>query len=174
MRIENILFKTHCFRLKYLLTTVGLIVIFCCSPLWGSIPVLHQQRPPFLFPNDCNGPIAGDQLIRLNDEYLAKRKRDSSNQHFQQWQDLSPKEQEKMRKKYKEWQSLPLKEQQMIRRRMNQLNRMPPQKRKLYKQLFRQWQHLPPKERKQLQKDLDNWENLSPRQRKSIQRRFKN
>ena len=154
MRIINILFKVHFFRLKYSTVAAGIIVLFWCSPLWGYNPDLHQQRPPCLFPNDCNSPLAGDQLIRLNNGYLAKR--GSSNQHFQQWQDLSPSEQEKMRKKYKEWQSLP------------------PQKRKLYKQLFRQWQHLPPKERKQLQKDLDNWENLSPRQKKSIRRRFKN
>ena len=156
MRIVNIWFNVHCFRLKYATAIAGLIVLFFCSPLWGSIPDLHHQPLPVLFPDNCKGLSTGDQLIRLNDGSLAKRKRDSSNQHFQQWQDLSPKEQEKMRKKYKKWQSLP------------------PQKRKLYKQLFRQWQHLPPKERKQLQKDLDNWENLSPQQRKSIRRRFKN
>ena len=163
MRIENILFKTHCFRLKYLPAAVGLIVLFYCSPLWGSIPGLHQQPSPVLFSDHYKSPLM---------EYLCKR--GSSDQNFQQWQDLSPKEQEKMRKKYREWQSLPPEEQQTIRRRMNQLNSMPSQQRKLYKQLFRQWQHLPPEERKQLQKDLDNWENLSPRQQKSIQRRFKN
>ena len=163
MRIENILFKTHCFRLKYLPATVGIIVLFCCSPLWGSIPDLHQQPSLVLFSDHSKGPMT---------EYLCKR--GSRDQNFQQWQDLSPKEQEKMRKKYREWQSLPPEEQQTIRRRMNQLNSMPSQQRKLYKQLFRQWQHLPPEERKKLQKDLDNWENLSPRQQKSIQRRFKN
>ena len=163
MRIENILYKTHCFRLKYLPATVGLIVIFCCSPLWGSIPDIHQLPDPILFSDQYKSPLT---------EYLCKR--GSQNQNFQQWQDLSPQEQEKMRKKYREWQSLPPEEQQTIRRRMNQLNRMPSQQRKLYKQLFRQWQHLPPEERKQIQKDLDNWENLSPRQQKSIQRRFKN
>ena len=154
MRIVNILFKAHFFRLKYSIAAAGMIVLFSCSPLWGYKPGLYHQGPPCLFPDDCNGPKAGDQLIRLDNSYLAKR--DSRNQHFQQWQDLSPSEQEKMRKKYREWQSLP------------------PQKRKLYKQLFRQWQHLPSKERKQLQKDLDNWDNLSPRQRESIRRRFKN
>jgi hypothetical protein len=145
MRIENILFKTHCFRLKYLPATVGIIVLFCCSPLWGSIPDLHQQPSPVLFSDHSKGPLT---------EYLCKR--GSRDQNFQQWQDLSPKEQEKMRKKYREWQSLP------------------PQQRKLYKQLFRQWQHLPPDERKQLKNDLDNWEHLSPRQQNSIRRRFKN
>jgi len=162
MRIENILFKTHRFRLKYLPATVGIIVLFCCSPLWGSIPDLHQQPSPVLFSDHYKGPLM---------EYLCKR--GSRDQNFQQWQDLSPKEQEKMRKKYREWQSLPPDEQQTIRRRMNQLNRMPSQQRKLYKQLFRQWQHLPPDERKQLKNDLDNWEDLSPQQQNLIRRRFK-
>ena len=152
MRIVNILFEVRCFRLKYSTAAAGIIVLFSCSPLWGNIPDLYQQRPPAWLSNDCKGAIADLQLIWFND-VLAKR--GSSNQHFQQWQDLSPKEQEKLRKKYREWQSLP------------------PQKRKLYKQLFRQWQHLSPKERKQLQKDLNNWENLSPKQRNSIRRRFK-
>ena len=154
MRIVTILFKVRCIRLKYSTAAAGIFILFFCSPLWAYIPDLHQQRLPVWIPNTYKGPIAGAQMIRLDNGCLAKRR--SSNQHFQQWQDLSPKEQEKMRKKYKEWQSLP------------------PQKRKLYKQLFRQWQHLPPKERKQLQKDLDNWDNLSPRQRNSIRRRFKN
>jgi len=163
MGIVNILFKVRCFRLKYSTAAAGIIVLFCCSPLWGSIPDLHQQSSPVLFSDHCQGPLK---------EHLCKR--GSSDQNFQQWQDLSPQEQEKMRKKYREWQSLPPEEQQTIRRRMNQLNRMPSQQRKLYKQLFRQWQHLPPDERKQLQKDLDNWEHLSPQQQKSIRRRFKN
>ncbi len=163
MPIENIMSKTHCFRLKYLPAAIGLIVLFCCSPLWGSIPGLHQQSASVLFSDHYKGPLM---------EYLCKR--GSSAQNFQQWQDLSPQDQEKMRKKYREWQSLPPEEQQTIRRRMNQLNSMPSQQRKLYKQLFRQWQHLPPDERKQLQKDLDNWEHLSPQQQKSIRRRFKN
>jgi hypothetical protein len=171
MRIVNILFNVRCFRLSYSIAAAGIVVLFSCSPLWGYLPDLHQQRPPAWLPNDCKSTLADDQLIGLND-FLAKR--GSSNQLFQQWQDLSPAEQEKMRKKYREWQSLPPEEQQLIRRRMNQLNKMPSQKRKLYKQLFRQWQHLTPKERKQLQKDLNNWENLSPQQRKSIRRRFKN
>jgi mRNA-degrading endonuclease RelE of RelBE toxin-antitoxin system len=150
----------------------GIIVLFFCSPLWGYYPDLHQQRPPVLLPNACKEPVAEDQSIRVDNSGFAKR--GSNNQLFQQWQDLSPDEQEKMRKKYKEWQSLPPEEQQLIRRRMNQLNKMPSQQRKLYKQLFRQWQHLSPKARKQLQKDLNNWENLTPQQRKSIRRRFKN
>ena len=162
MRIENILFKIHCFRLKYSTVAAGLIVLFCCSPLWGSIPDFHQQSSPVLFSDHYKGPLK---------EHLCKR--GSSDQNFQQWQDLSPQEQEKLRKKYREWQSLPPEEQQTIRRRMNQLNKMPSQQRKLYKQLFRQWQQLPPDERKQIQEDLDNWENLSPRQQKSIRRRFK-
>ena len=120
----------------------------------GFVPNLQEKRLPVSFPSTCKGPIAEDQLIRSDSGGFAKR--GSNNQLFQQWQDLSPDEQEKMRKKYKEWQSLP------------------PQTRKLYKQLFRQWQHLSPKERKQLQEDLENWENLTPRQRKSIRRRFKN
>ena len=171
MGIVDILFNVRCFRLKYPTAAAGIIVLFFCSPLWGYIPDLHHKRLPVSFPDTYKGPIAGNQLIRIGD-LLAKR--DSNNQLFQQWQDLSPDEQEKMRKKYKEWQSLPPEEQQLIRRRMNQLNKMPSQQRKLYKQLFRQWQHLTPKERKQLQKDLNNWENLSPQQRKSIRRRFKN
>jgi len=163
MGIVNILFKVRCFRLKYSTAAAGIIVLFCCSPLWGSIPDLHQQSSPVLFSDHCQGPLK---------EHLCKR--GSSDQNFQQWQDLSPQEQEKMRKKYREWQSLPPEEQQTIRQRMNQLNSMPSQQRKLYKQLFRQWQHLPPDERKQIQEDLDNWEQLSPRQRDSIRRRFKN
>jgi len=156
MRIVTMLFNVRCFRLCYSIAAAGIVVLFSCSPLWGHLPNLHKQRPPVpvWLPNDCKDPIAADdQLIGFN-SFLAKR--DSSNQYFQQWQDLSPNEQEKMRKKYREWQSLP------------------PQKRKLYKQLFRQWQHLSPKERKQLQEDLNNWENLSPKQRNSIRRRFKN
>ena len=163
MGIENILFKIRCFRLKCLTAAAGLTVLFCCSPLWGSIRDFHQQPPPVLFSDHYKSPLA---------EHLCKR--GSRDQNSQQWQDLSPKEQEKMRKKYREWQALPPEEQQTIRRRMNQLNRMPSQQRKLYQQLFRQWQHLPPDERKQLQKDLDNWEHLSPRQQDSIRRRFKN
>ena len=163
MGIVNILFKIHCFRLKYSTAAAGIIVLFCCSPLWGSIPDLHQPSSPVLFSDHYKGPLK---------EHLCKR--GSSDQNFQQWQDLSPQEQEKMRKKYREWQSLPPEEQQTIRQRMNQLNSMPSQQRKLYKQLFRQWQHLPPDERKQIQEDLDNWEQLSPRQRDSIRRRFKN
>lgn len=163
MGIVNILFKVRCFRLKYSTAAAGIIVLLCCSPLWGYIPDLHQQPPPVLFSDHFQDPLMG---------YLCKR--GSSDQNFQQWQDLSPQEQEKMRKKYREWQSLPPEEQQTIRQRMNQLNSMPSQQRKLYKQLFRQWQHLPPDERKQLQEDLDNWEQLSPRQRDSIRRRFKN
>jgi hypothetical protein len=163
MHIENILFKIHCFRFKYLTAAAGLIILFCSSPLWGSIPDLHHQPSPVLFSDHYKGPLT---------EVLCKR--GSRDQNFQQWQDLSPQEQEKLRKKYREWQSLTPEEQQTIRRRMNQLNKMPSQQRKLYKQLFRQWQHLPPDERKQLQKDLDNWEQLSPRQQNSIRRRFKN
>ncbi len=153
MRIVTILFRMHFFRLSYSIAAAGIIVLFFCCPLWGSIPDLHRQRPHDGFSIDYKGPLADAQMIRING-FLAKR--GSSNQHFQQWQNLSPKEQEKMRKKYREWQSLP------------------PQKRKLYKQLFRQWQHLSPRERKQLLRDLNNWENLSPKQRKSIRRRFKN
>jgi mRNA-degrading endonuclease RelE of RelBE toxin-antitoxin system len=163
MRIVNILFKVHFFRLKYSTAAAGIIVLFFCSPLWGYVPDLHQPPSPVLFSDHYMSPLT---------EYLCKR--GSRNQNFQQWQDLSPQEQEKLRKKYREWQSLSPEEQQIIRRRMNQLNRMPSQKRKLYKQLFRQWQDLPPKERKQLQDDLDNWEYLSPRQRDSIRRRFNN
>ena len=171
MGIVDILFNLRCFRLKYSTAAAGIIVLFFCSPVWGYIPDLHQQRFPVSFTDTFKSSIAGDQLIRI-DDFLAKR--GSNNQLFQQWQDLSPDEQEKMRKKYKEWQSLPPEEQQLIRRRMNQLNKMPSQQRKLYKQLFRQWQHLSPKERRQIQKDLNNWENLSPKQRKTIRRRFKN
>jgi hypothetical protein len=163
MRIVNILFKVHCFRLKYSTAAAGIIVLFFCSPLWGYIPDVYQQHPSNLLSDHYQGPLT---------EYLCKR--GSREQNFQQWQDLSPQEQEKMRQKYREWQSLPPEEQQTIRRRMNQLNRMPSQQRKLYKQLYRQWQHLPPDERKQLQKDLDNWEHLSPQQQKSIRRRFRN
>ena len=154
MRIVIILFNIRCFRLKYTTAAAGIIVLFFCSPLWAYFQDLHQQRLPVSCQNTCKDPIAEDQLIWMDNDCLAKRS--SSNQYFQQWQDLSPDEQENLRKKYKEWQSLP------------------PQTRKLYKQLFRQWQHLPAKERKQLQEDLDNWENLSPRQRNSIRRRFKN
>lgn len=154
MGIVDILFNIRCFRLKYLTAAAGIIVLFFCSPLWGYFPDIQQQRAPVSLPNTCKNRIGADQSIRLDNGGFAKR--GSSNQYIQQWQDLSPAEQEKMRKKYKEWQSLP------------------PQTRKLYKQLFRQWQHLPAKERKQLQEDLENWENLSPRQRNSIRRRFKN
>ena len=154
MGIAIILFNLRCFRLKYSTAAAGIIVLFFCSSLWGYIPNLQEKRLPVSFPSTCKGPIAEDQLIRPDSGGFAKR--GSNNQLFQQWQDLSPDEQEKMRKKYKEWQSLP------------------PQTRKLYKQLFRQWQHLPAKERKRLQEDLENWENLTPQQRKSIRRRFKN
>jgi hypothetical protein len=171
MGIVDILFNLRCFRLSYSIAAIGIVVLFSCTPLWGHLPDLHQQRPPVWLSSDCKDSIADNLLIQI-DDFLTKR--GSNNQLFQQWQDLSPDEQEKMRKKYKEWQSLPLEEQQLIRRRMNQLNKMPSQQRKLYKQLFRQWQHLSPKERKQIQKDLNNWENLSPKQRKSIRRRFKN
>jgi hypothetical protein len=142
--------------MKYSTAAAGIIVLFFCSPLllWGYFPDLRQQRPPVSISSTCKDPIAEDPSIRFDNGGFAKR--GSNNQHFQQWQDLSPDEQEKMRKKYKEWQSLP------------------PQTRKLYKQLFRQWQHLPAKERKRLQEDLENWENLTPQQRKSIRRRFKN
>ncbi len=163
MHIVNILFKILCFRLKYSTVAAGLIVLFSCGPLWGSIPDLQQQSPPVLFSGHYKSPLA---------EHLCKR--GSRDQHFQQWQDLSPQEQEKMRQKYREWQSLSPEEKQTIRQRMNRLNQMPSQQRNLYKQLFRQWQHLPPDERKQLQKDLDNWEHLSPRQQDSIRHRFKN
>ena len=171
MGIVDILFNVRCFRLSYSIAAAGIVVLFSCSPLWGHIADLHQQLPPVRMSNDFKDPIADNLWIRI-DDVLAKR--GSNNQHFQQWQDLSPDEQEKMRKKYKEWQSLPPEEQQLIRRRMNQLNKMPSQQRKLYKQLFRQWQHLSPKERKQIQNDLNKWENLSPQQRKAIRRRFKN
>ena len=171
MGMVDILFNLRCFRLSYSIAAIGIVVLFSCSPLWGHLPDPNQQRPPVWLSNDYEDSIADNLLIQI-DDFLTKR--NSNNQLFQQWQDLSPDEQEKMRKKYKEWQSLPPEEQQLIRRRMNQLNKMPSQQRKLYKQLFRQWQHLPPKERKQLQKDLNNWENLSPKQRKSIRRRFKN
>ncbi|MGD8646344.1 MAG: DUF3106 domain-containing protein [Desulfobacterales bacterium] len=154
MGMLDILFNLRSFRLTYLAAAAGIIVLFFCSSLWGYFPDLHQQRPPVLLPSNCKYPIAEDQSIQFDSGGFVKR--GSSNQYFQQWQDLSPDEQEKMRKKYKEWQSLP------------------PQTRKLYKQLFRQWQHLSPKERKKLQKDLNNWENLTPQQRKSIRRRFKN
>jgi predicted Fe-S protein YdhL (DUF1289 family) len=163
MRIVNILCKILCLRLKYSTAAAGVIVIFCCGPLWGSITDFHQRSVSPLLSYRYNGPQT---------EYLCKR--GSRDQNFQQWQDLSPQEQEKLRKKYKEWQSLSPEEKQAIRQRMNQLNRMPSQQRKLYKQLFRQWQHLPPSERRQLQKDLDNWEHLTPQQKKSIRRRFKN
>ena len=163
MRIVNILVKVHFFRLKYTTAAAGIIVLFFYSPLWGYIPDLHQPPSPVLFSYDYMGPLT---------DYLCKR--GSRDQNFQQWQDLSPQEQEKLRKKYREWQSLSPEEQQIIRQRMHQLNRMPSQKRKLYKQLFRQWQDLPPQERNQLQDDLDNWEHLSPRQRDSIRRRFNN
>jgi hypothetical protein len=162
MRIENILFKYQCFRLIYLTATAGLIVLCCSSPIWGAFPGNDRLPIPVMFSDDSEDPLKA---------YLCKR--GSSNQNFQQWQDLSPKEREKLRKKYREWQSLPPAEQQTIRRRLDQLNRMPSQQRKIYKQLFRQWQHLPPDERRQLQKDLENWENLSPRQQKAIRRRFR-
>ncbi len=163
MRIVTILFKVRFFRLKKSIAAAGIILLFFSSPLRGYIPDLHQQPFPVLLSDHYKSPLT---------DYLCKR--NSRNQNFQQWQNLSPQEQEKMRKKYREWQSLPPAEQQIIRQRMNQLNRMPPQKRKLYNQLFRQWQHIPPNERKQLQKDLDNWEYLSPGQQDSIRRRFKN
>ena len=95
MPIENIMSKTHCFRLKYLPAAVGLIVLLYCSPLWGSIPDLHLQPAPVLFSDHYKSPLM---------EYFCKR--GSGDQNFQQWQDLSPQEQEKMRKKYREWQSL--------------------------------------------------------------------
>ena len=154
MRIVNMLFNIRWIGLKFSTVATGIIVLFFCSPLWGDIVDFHHQPPSISVQKDFKIQTTDDRLIWLHGGYFANRR--SSNQHFQQWQDLSPKEQEKMRKKYREWQSLP------------------PQKRKLYKQLFRQWQHLSPKERKQLQKDLDNWENLSPKQRNSIRRRFKN
>ena len=154
MRMVNLLFNIRCIGLKYSVAASGLIVLFFVSPLWGYIADYPQQQPFFSLPNDCAVLTRDNRWIRQLEGYLAKS--GSSNQHFQQWQDLSPKEQEKMRKKYREWQSLP------------------PQKRRHYKQLFRQWQHLPAQERKQLQEDLENWENLSPRQRELIRRRFKN
>ena len=172
MRIVNILFNVRWIELIFATVAAGIIVLFFCSPLWGYIVNFHQQPPSVSVQKDCKIQTTDDRLIRLHDGYFAKRR--SSNQDFRQWQDLSPKEQEKLRKKYKEWQALRPAQQQLLRQRMNQLNQMPSQKRNLYKQLFRQWQHLPPKERKQLQKDLNNWENLSPQQRKSIRRRFKN
>lgn len=171
MGIVNILFKIHCPRLKYVATAAALIALFWCSPLWASIPD-RQQISPVLQLNYDENSSAEWQSIQFYHGYLAKR--GSRHRNFQQWQDLSPEEQEKMRKKYREWQSLPPDEQEAIRRRMNQLNRMPSQKRKLYKQLFRQWQHLPPDERRQLQRDLDNWDSLSPQQQNSIRRRFRN
>ena len=123
MGIAIILFNLRCFRLKYSTAAAGIIVLFFCSSLWGYIPNLQEKRLPVSFPSTCKGPIAEDQLIRSDSGGFAKR--GSNNQLFQQWQDLSPDEQEKMRKKYKEWQSLPPEEQQLIRRRMNQLNKMP-------------------------------------------------
>ena len=172
MRIVKILFKAHGFRLNYSAAAAGIIFLFYAGPLWGYGPHLHQLPPFVLLSNHYKNPLIEYQLNQRNNGYLAKS--GSKKKHFQQWQDLDPKEQEKLRKKYREWQSLPPEQKQTIRQRMNQLNRMPPQKRELHKQLFRQWQNLPPEERKQLQKDLDNWENLSPRQQDSIRRRFMN
>ena len=154
MRMVNLLFSVPCFGLKYSMAAAGLIVLFFGSPLWGYIADYPKQQPLVSLPNDCPILTRDNRWIRQLDGFLAKR--GSSNQHFQQWQDLSPKEQEKMRKKYREWQSLP------------------PKKRKQYKQLFHQWLDLPPQDRKQLQEDLENWENLSPRQQDSIRRRLKN
>ena len=171
MRIVRILFKALCFQMNYSAVAAGLMVLLFCGPLWGYFPHLHRQPFAELIPAHQQNSLRGYQVIQWDNGHLGKS--GSSNQYFQQWQDLSPKEQEKMRKKYKEWQSLPTEEKQIIRQRMNQLNKMPPQKRRLYKQLFRQWQHLSPDERRQLQKDLHNWENLTPQQQKSIRRRFK-
>jgi len=152
MRIVTIIFKTFGFHLKYAAAAAAaIIILFYGSPLRGYIPDHDLQATPVLSPKYDHDPFSE---VLYNHGYLCKK--GSSRQHFQQWQDLSPKEQEKMRRKYKEWQSLPS------------------QKRKLYKQLYRQWKHLPPKERRRLQKDLDNWEHLTPQQQNAIRRRFKN
>ena len=171
MRIVRILFKVLCYQLNYSAAAASLIILLYGSPLWGYFSHFHQQSFAVLNSAHHQNPLTEYQMNQWNKGHLVKS--GSGNQYFQQWQDLSPKEQEKMRKKYKEWQSLPTEEKQIIRQRMNQLNKMPPQKRRLYKQLFRQWQHLPPDERRQLQKDLHNWENLTPQQQKAIRRRFK-
>ena len=171
MRIANILFKLRFHRLKYMVAATGIIALFFYSPLWASSPE-RQQFPSVLLPHHSESTLAGFQSIQFDHGYLAKR--GSRDRNFQQWQELSPEEQEKLRKKYREWQSLPPDEQEEIRQRMNQLNRMPSQKRKLYKELFRQWQHLPPDERQRLQRDLDNWDYLSPQEQNAIRRRFRN
>ena len=62
MRIVNILFKVHCFRLKYSTAAAGIIVLFCCSPLWGYIPDLHQQPSPVLFSDHYKDPLTEDSL----------------------------------------------------------------------------------------------------------------
>ena len=151
MRIVNITFKTFGLHLKLAAAAATIIILFSGSPLQAHVADHHLQLPS-IQPAKFDPNLFNEFLF--NHGILGKKK--SGGQHFQQWQNLSPKEQDKMRKKYKEWQSLP------------------PQKRKLYKQLYRQWKHLPPAERRKLQRDLDNWDNLSPREQNAIRRRFKN
>ena len=151
MRIVTIIFKTLGFDLKYAAPAAAIIILFYSSPLQGYIADHHLYTPPILSAE--YGHHSFSDVLNNHDFFFNKS---AKSPHFQQWQDLSPKEQDKMRKKYQEWQSLP------------------PQKRKLYKQLYRQWKHLPPEERRQLQRDLDNWDNLSPQRQNEIRRRFKN
>jgi hypothetical protein len=174
MGIVKLWSSAHYFasRLNCAAAIAGVIVLLYCGPLWGYLPDVASEVHPVLSPVHSSDPLPHYILLAKKD----KKKNGSGSvpQQFQQWQELSPEEQEKMRQKYQEWQSLPPEKKQIFRQRMNQLDKMPQQQRQMYQQLFQQWQHLSPNERKQLQRDLDNWEQLSPQQKESIRRRFKN
>ena len=150
MYIVTTILKTLGFHLKYAATAAAIIILFYGSPLQGYVADHHLHTPPVLSAGYSHHSFSD---ILNNHDFLYNKS--SKSPPFQQWQNLSPSEQEKMRKKYQEWQSLP------------------PGKQKLYKQLYRQWKHLSPEERRRLQKDLDNWDNLSPQRQNEIRRRFK-
>ena len=151
MHIVSTIVKTLGFHLKYAAAAAAIIILLYGIPAQGYVADHNQQAPP-LVSAGFNYHSFSDFLYDSDFFY----NKTSKSPHFQQWQNLSPSEQDKMRKRYQEWQSLP------------------PEKQKLYKQLYRQWKHLPPEERRQLQKDLDNWDNLSPQRQNEIRRRFKN
>lgn len=93
-------------------------------------------------------------LARLPSFSLAQSRGRDFEDHYEQWQRLSPKEQRDLRQKYQRWQD------------------MSPRERHMYRRRHHQWQQLPTKQRQELKRKLDHWDSLPAWEKERIRRQF--
>ena len=124
---------------------LGLTLVFSAL-VWAS----PEPQPRSELMSAVSSPAQG-----WSPALLARKQGRGTENHFQQWQQLSPQERKKLREKYQKWQD------------------MSPREKELFKHRHEQWERLSPEDQQELKHKLKNWDSLPAWEQDQIRRRFR-